>query len=205
MATSNVDTIHRLACFVETPLVEDGVDGYRCLPCLPVSDDELALTPTDGNHRIDGLDACLQRLSHRLTVDDTRGLALQRHVVQRPLNGALAVNRRTDGVDDASHEVLSYLDRCDATGAPHGVAFVYGVGVGQHDNADVVFFEILDNALLSCLKFYQLSRLGVVESVSPRDAIADGQHGAHLFQRDIQIHFGQLLFKYCRYLGRLNF
>ena len=44
----------------------------RGLAGLPVADDQLALAAADRNHRVDGFDAGLQRLFHRLPVDHAR-------------------------------------------------------------------------------------------------------------------------------------
>src|SRR3546814_3363334 len=53
-------------------LVDDRVDGDGGLAGLPVADDQLALAAADGGHGVDGLDAGLQRLVHRLALDDAR-------------------------------------------------------------------------------------------------------------------------------------
>ena len=50
------------------PLVDDRVDRDRGLAGLPVTDDQLALATADRRHRVDRLDAGLQRLLHRLAV-----------------------------------------------------------------------------------------------------------------------------------------
>jgi len=39
---------------------------------LPVADDQFTLAPSDRNHRIDGLEARLERSVDRLSIDDTR-------------------------------------------------------------------------------------------------------------------------------------
>lgn len=44
------------------------------LPSLPVSNDELTLSTTDGHQTVHGFDASLHGLPHRDTRDDTGGL-----------------------------------------------------------------------------------------------------------------------------------
>lgn len=44
------------------------------LPSLPVPDDELTLSTTDGDQTVHGFDAGLHWLPHRDAGDDTRGL-----------------------------------------------------------------------------------------------------------------------------------
>ena len=59
-------------------LVDDRVERDGGLAGLAVADDQLALAAADRDHRVDGLDAGLQRLFHRLAVDDAGREALDR-------------------------------------------------------------------------------------------------------------------------------
>src|SRR3712207_8746902 len=54
-------------------VVDDRVDRDRRLARLAVADDQLALAAADRDHRVDGLQAGLHRLDHRLALDDARG------------------------------------------------------------------------------------------------------------------------------------
>ena len=91
---------------VAAALVEDRVDRDRGLAGAAVADDQLALAAADVRHRVDRLDAGLQRLLHRLALNDARRL---------PLDGArlgrrdrpLAVERIPERVDDAAEERLA--------------------------------------------------------------------------------------------------
>ena len=56
-------------------LVDDRVDRDRGLAGAAVADDQLALAAADRDHRVDRLDAGLQRLLHRLAHDDAGRLA----------------------------------------------------------------------------------------------------------------------------------
>jgi hypothetical protein len=80
----DVDALHAL-----TLLVQDRVDRNGRLAGLAVTDDELALTPADGGHGVDGLDTGLQGLADRLTLHDGRRLQ-----VADPA-GAVKTNRQT--------------------------------------------------------------------------------------------------------------
>ena len=55
LSAGYVDTVHGFPTVVEFPLVEDGVDGDGGLTRLPVTDDELPLATSDGDHGINGL------------------------------------------------------------------------------------------------------------------------------------------------------
>ena len=64
-------------------LVQDRVQNDGGLAGLAVADDQLALPAADRNHRVDGLDAGLQRLAHRLPVHNARSDALDRDALDR--------------------------------------------------------------------------------------------------------------------------
>src|SRR5688572_6995068 len=59
-------------------LVDDRVQNHGRLAGLAVTDDQLALAPTDRDHRIDRLDARLQRGIDVLAQDDARSDTLNR-------------------------------------------------------------------------------------------------------------------------------
>jgi hypothetical protein len=56
-------------------LVDDRVDRNGGLAGLAVADDELALAAADGDHGVDGFQAGLHGLMHRLPLDDAGSLA----------------------------------------------------------------------------------------------------------------------------------
>ena len=98
-------------------LVDDRVEGDRALAGLAVTDDQLALAAADGGHGVDGLDAGLQRLLHRLALHDRGGLQLQ-GAPALGLDLAQAVERTAEGVDDAAEVAVADRDREDLAGAP---------------------------------------------------------------------------------------
>src|SRR5690606_15289091 len=60
---------------VRVLLVDDRVDRHGRLAGLAVADDQLTLSPSDRDHRIDSLQTCLKRFGHRIANDNARGLA----------------------------------------------------------------------------------------------------------------------------------
>ena len=202
LAAGHIDAIDGVAGVVIVALVDDGVYGYGRLAGLAVADDELALAATDGDHGVDGLDAGLQGLLDGLAEDDAGGLALEGHVEELACYGAFTVDGLAYGVDDTTQESFADRDGGYAARALHGVAFVDGAHLAEHDNADVVFFEVLHYALVSVVKLDEFAALGVAESVDTGDAVADGEHGADLFELGVNADIGQLFLKDCRYFGR---
>src|SRR5262249_12216935 len=105
-----------IAASVDRLLVEDGVDDHGSLAGLAVADDELALPAPDRHQAVDGLEASLHRLMHRLARDDTGRLhfyALALHVGDR----AFAVDRIAETVDDATEQSATDGDVDDRAGA----------------------------------------------------------------------------------------
>src|SRR5205807_7220233 len=116
LADRDVEAVHVLA-----PLIQDRVDRDRGLARLAVADDELALAAADVRHRVDRLDPGLERLLHRLPVDDARRLELERAPLVR-LDRPAAVERVPERVDDAAQERLADGDARHAPRAADGLA-----------------------------------------------------------------------------------
>ena len=116
-----LDLLLRVAALPVVALVDDRVEGHRGLAGLPVADDQLALAAADGGHGVDRLDAGLQRLLHRLALDDRGAWSLQ-HAALGRLDVALAVERSAERVDDAAEEAVADRDGQDLAGAAHLLA-----------------------------------------------------------------------------------
>ena len=85
---------------VSAALIDDGVQRDRGLPGRTVADDQLALSPADRDHRVDGLDAGLDGGIDRHAGRNVRGDNLDWLRV-RGTGRPLAVDRLTERVDDA--------------------------------------------------------------------------------------------------------
>ena len=94
-------------------LIEDRVDRDGGLAGLPVADDQLALAAADRHHRVDRLQAGLQRLLHRLPIDDAGREPLDRRELLRR-DRALAVDRLAERVDHAAEQLVADRHRDDA-------------------------------------------------------------------------------------------
>src|SRR3712207_9590798 len=104
LADGHVYALHVLVC-----LVDDRVDGDRRLASLPVAYYELALPAPYGDHRVYGLDARLQRLLHRLALDDAGGHDLDGEALLR-LDLALSVQRAAEVVYHPSEDAFPDRD-----------------------------------------------------------------------------------------------
>src|SRR5438093_1494081 len=118
LAHRDVDAVE-----VARGVVEDRVDRERGLAGLAVADDKLALPAPDRDHRIDGLEAGLHRLIHRLAVHDARRVTLQGSRLVRD-DRTFAVDRLPDRVHDPADHRLADRDGSDLSGAAHGVSLL---------------------------------------------------------------------------------
>jgi hypothetical protein len=123
-------------------LVDEGVERDGGLAGLAVADDQLALAATDGHERIEGLEAGLHRLVHRLPRDDARRLDLRHGGASALRSGPLP----SIGLPSASTTRPSRpLPTGTSTMVPVRLAvrtfLDLGVRAEDHD-ADVVGFEV---------------------------------------------------------------
>src|SRR5208337_1507729 len=185
-------------------LVDDRIKGNRRLSCLAVTDDELPLSPTNRDHRINCLYSCLERLPDRLPVNNTRCNDINYSAclgIDRPL----AVNRLPDGIYNASDHFLSDWDRHDLSRPFDNVAFL-NVGVlAEQDRSNHVFFKVKRHAKDIIGELEKLRRHAVVESVNPGDTIADRNYNTHLADINALLEIGYLLFQILANLIYLDF
>ena len=184
-ADGDVDRVHRAEVGVaggETDavgvgLVDDRVDRDGGLARGAVTDDELALAAADRDHGVDGHDAGLHRLVDGLARDDARGDLLDR-VAFAGDDGALAVERVAEGVDDAAEEALADGDGEEATGGLGFHAFLEAGDVAHDHAADGVFGEIERDALKASGQLDHLVHHDAREAVDGGDTVRKGDDGA---------------------------
>ncbi len=177
-------------------MVDDGVDGDGRLAGLAVADDELALAAADRHHGVDGQDAGLHGLVHRLAGDNARSLEL--HGARAlGLDGALAVDGHAQRIHDAAEHGLAGGNLHDTAGRADLVVFLDCGDVTQKHGADLVLFEVLGQTVhgLAALsdELEQLTGHGIAETVDARDAVADLDDRAHLAGLDADVQRVELL------------
>src|SRR6185437_10877233 len=122
----NVNANHLLAF-----LIDDRVDRYGGFACLAVTDDQFALTTSNWDHGINGFEAGLHRLVHRLTPNYPRCNFFNRLGALCSYR-AFTVYRLPKRVDDPAHQFLAYRHFQDTAGTLDGIAF-RNVLVRAHD------------------------------------------------------------------------
>lgn len=98
---------------VDTP-IQTGIKAIDAM--VPVSDDQLTLSSSNRDHRVNCLDSCLERLLYGLSVADTGSRRLYGSVFTC-FNRACSVNGLADGIYNAADHSLAYRNRYDLSGA----------------------------------------------------------------------------------------
>ena len=91
---------------VPSLLVEDGVDSDGGLSSLSISNDQLSLSSTDGNHGVDGLETGLHGLEDGSSGKNSRGLERGSSSLNS-LDRSLSVDGVSQSVEDSSEESRS--------------------------------------------------------------------------------------------------
>ena len=148
LADGDVDT-EELLLGVTSPevgfLVDDGIDSDGSLASLTVTNDELSLSSTNGHQTVHSLQSALHRLVHRFSRDDTGSLDLDSFSLVG-LDGALAVDGISQGIEDSTQHFLADGDVDDGSSPSDSVSFLDLSIVSEDDDTDVVSLEVEGHA-----------------------------------------------------------
>ena len=158
LSDCNVDTVHRITGFVIGTLVDDGIDGNSRLSSLAVTDDQLTLSASDRNHGIDRLQTGLKRFCYRLTENNSRSLAFQRHFKTFAADFAASVHRYTQRVDDTSQHSFSHIDGSNSPGTFYDHALLDLVSRTEQHSSDIILFQIHHGTHYTVFKLLQSLR-----------------------------------------------
>ena len=174
------DLLFRVAGFPVGFLVDDRVDRDRGLAGLAVTDDQLALSPADRGHRVDGLDAGLKGFANLLAVHDTRGLEFKSPSSIDALDLTEPVDGITHRVDDTPEVAVTDGNGEHLARAVNGGSLVDALGVTEHDHADLPLVEVEGDAHGAVLETQQLVRHRRGQTLDARDAVTGGHDNADL-------------------------
>ena len=154
-------------------LVDHRIDCDRCLTGLPVSDDQLSLSPAYREHGVDREDTGLKRRVYRLTVDNRRSRRLNRHVA-RCLYFSEPVNRNSERINDSPEEAFAYRNACGFARTLYTRAFSYALIIIEEYASDLIGTDILYHAPYSVSKEQDLAVCGKIKAAYSRDTIPYG-------------------------------
>jgi hypothetical protein len=167
LADGDVDALH-----AEAALVDDRVDGDGGLAGLAVADDQLALATADRGHRVDRLDAGLQRLVHGLATHDAGRLDLDAAVDATEMSPLPSIGWPSALTTRPSIAVAD-RHREDAAGGLDRLALFDRVGVAEHHGADRLLVEVEREADAAVFELEQLVDGAVGQAADAGDAVAD--------------------------------
>ena len=206
LSYGHINAINRLACFIETLLIDDGINGNSRFTRLTVANDQLTLPAPDGNHRVYGFQTCLEWLFHRLTIDYTRCLTVQWHLESpREVYITFAIDGLSERIDDTSQHIVVHTDAGNAMGTFHHLSFFDAGSWSQEHTTNVVFLQVHHDSHGAVLKFEQFVGLGIAKSVDASHTVAHLEHGAHLIELGTVVDALQLLEQHFRHFAWFNF
>jgi hypothetical protein len=140
----------------------------------------LPLAPADRGHRVDGLDAGLHRLLHRLPLHDRRRLDLE--LAQGGvLDRAETVERLAERAHHTAEERVADRHREDLAG-PLDLLALFDLGeLAQDDDADLAHVKVEREPPDPVLELKQLVGHGRGETLDPGNAVAALDDRADLF------------------------
>ncbi len=155
-------------------LANDRIHADGRFADLAVADDQFALTASDRRHGVDGFKACIHRLVDRLTLNHAGGNHFNTTKLTR-LDGSLAVQRSSRGIDDASEKSFTDGHLSNLAGPLDDIPF-FNVGhFSQNCDTDVVRFEIENHAQNTARELKKFHGHRVLNAVNACDTVTDGQ------------------------------
>ncbi len=127
-------------------LVDDSVHRHCRLAGLAIADDQLALAASDRHHGINGLEPRLERLAHRLTLNDRERPAFNRPRRFRR-DDALAVKGQTKRIHHPANQFRTNRHFNDTARALDQVAFLDPLVVAQDDAPNIVALQVHGQAI----------------------------------------------------------
>jgi len=150
LTNGNVDTVQLLGlirAIVPLLLVKNGVEGDGGLSGLTITNNQLTLTTTNGDHGVNALDTGQHGLTDGLTGENTGGLDLSTAAL-RGGNGTLSIDGVTESIDDTAQKSLTDGEIDNVTGTLDGITLANETIVTENDNTDVVGLQVHGHTLL---------------------------------------------------------
>ena len=145
LADSNVDAANLLVGVAGLPvslLVDDGVDRDSGLTGLTVTNDELTLSTTNGDHGVNSLDTGLHGLVHRLTLHNARSLELESTTALNLLDVTETIDGVTQWVNHATEVAFANGNGENLASAGYFHTFHDAGELTEDNNTDLVLVEV---------------------------------------------------------------
>ncbi len=134
---------------------------------------------------VDGLEAGLHGLVHRLARDNTGSLELDSLSLVGD-DGTLTVDGLTESIDDAAKHAGANWHVDDGTGSLDNISFLNFSIVTKHDNTNVVGFEVKGHTLDAGVELHHLTGLDLGETEDTGNTVTDGDDSTELLKVILQ-------------------
>jgi len=175
LTNGNVDTVELLGLIrtvVPSLLVEDGVNGNGGLTGLTITNNQLTLATANGDEGVDRLKTSLHGLVDRATGKNTGGLDLSTDLLGG-LNGSLAIDGVTEGIDDTTKHGRADGNVDNGTSTLDSLTFLdESVGTEQ-DDTDLASLQVKSHTLDTGRELNELLSLNVVKTENTGDTITN--------------------------------
>ncbi len=155
-----------------TFLVDDRIDGNRCLADLTITDDQLPLPATDRYHSVNGLEANLNRLVDGLAGDDAGSNFLQ-SVGQLRVEGTPSIYRSTQGIDDTPLQFRADRHFQNTTCATTRLTFGNTFVVAEYHRTYRIPLKVQGHAVKTAAEVDHFSIHDLVQAMDADNAVAD--------------------------------
>ena len=177
LSYGTVDTDYALSL-----LVKDRIYSHRRFSCLAVTDYQLSLSPSDGEHGIYGEYSRLHGFVHRLPVNDTRCRTLY-FLITHSRDHSQTVYGLPKGIYNSSQEVRSRRYSRGHLGPSDQTSFGYVIILSEKNYTYLIMPELLNHALYSGLKKHDLAVACRFQSGCKDYSVSYG-YNASLLDRD---------------------
>ena len=180
-----------------TLLIDDGIQGQCRFAGLAIANDQLALSATDGNHGIDGLQPGCKRFFYRLAGHYTGGFPFDQRKGIR-LNLTPAIQWLTQGINHATDHGLTGRYRGNSIRSLYQITFFdYRIFAEKYDT-NVVFLQIEHHSDDFMGEFYQLPGHYFFQAMDAGNPIPNHQNGSYLVSVRFFLISFESLFQNCR-------
>ncbi len=182
LANHNINAVEFLAFIIrgiDGLLIEDRVHRNGRLAGLAVANNQLALTASDRDKAVNGLEAGHHRLMHRFTRHDAGGLHVHTAGFGR-FDRTFTINRVAKAINDTAQQALANACLDNRACPLDRITFTdITVGTKNHDT-DVIGFKVEGQPFNAAREFDHFTGLNIVQTINAGNAVTDGKHLANL-------------------------
>jgi hypothetical protein len=169
----------RLGSTVEASLTDDCVNTDGRLPGRSITDDQFSLAASNRDHRIDGHDASLHRLIHRLASDYARGHPFNR-IKDITLNWPFSIDWFSERIHNPAQQTHTHGDLKQLACRPDFIPLLKHGVVAKNNHPDFSLLEVESESGDAMAQVKHLVEHRVAETFYASHAVAHFPNDAHV-------------------------